>query len=331
MNFDFGEVLTRAWQIIWKYKVLWIFGMLSSCGGGGNGSNNSNRFSGEGGGNELLQNNVTREIVRAIENFGAWLEQNPWAVFALIAFVLVAWFVQIALVNIGKIGLIRGAYRADSDAQAIRFGELWSESLTYFWRAIGLSLTVWGPVLVVLIGLALLFVLPIAVSETGGADAQALLATGMGLFVIAFCCCLFPVLVLLKLYYLQAERALLLEDLGVFESIRRGWEAFSANFLGLIIMGVVLFVINVILGIAIAVPVYIMVIPLVLQLAAGTVDTWTPILVTMGLLCAYAPVAWFLSGVVASYVQTVWTLVYVRAMGLPKKDADAPVFIESNA
>ena len=35
MNFNFGEVLTRAWQIIWKHKVLWIFGFLAGCGQGG--------------------------------------------------------------------------------------------------------------------------------------------------------------------------------------------------------------------------------------------------------------------------------------------------------
>ena len=29
MKFDFGEVLSRAWQITWKYKVLWIFDLLS--------------------------------------------------------------------------------------------------------------------------------------------------------------------------------------------------------------------------------------------------------------------------------------------------------------
>jgi hypothetical protein len=28
MNFDFGEVLSRAWQITWKHKVLWIIGIL---------------------------------------------------------------------------------------------------------------------------------------------------------------------------------------------------------------------------------------------------------------------------------------------------------------
>src|SRR5437773_2631742 len=28
-NFNFGEILTRAWQIIWKHKILWVFGILA--------------------------------------------------------------------------------------------------------------------------------------------------------------------------------------------------------------------------------------------------------------------------------------------------------------
>ncbi len=28
MNFDVGDVLTRAWQITWKHKVLWVFNMF---------------------------------------------------------------------------------------------------------------------------------------------------------------------------------------------------------------------------------------------------------------------------------------------------------------
>jgi len=46
---DIGEVLSRAWKIIWKYKVLWIFGILASCGqgggGGGGGGNSGYRYS----------------------------------------------------------------------------------------------------------------------------------------------------------------------------------------------------------------------------------------------------------------------------------------------
>src|SRR6266498_523268 len=28
MTFDFGEVLSRAWQLTWKHKVLWIIGLV---------------------------------------------------------------------------------------------------------------------------------------------------------------------------------------------------------------------------------------------------------------------------------------------------------------
>src|SRR5512145_3031259 len=28
MNFNFGEVLTRAWQITWKHKNLWLAGIV---------------------------------------------------------------------------------------------------------------------------------------------------------------------------------------------------------------------------------------------------------------------------------------------------------------
>src|SRR5215204_6597599 len=41
-NFNFGEILTRAWQIIWKHKVLWVFGILASCGRGGSSGNSGN-------------------------------------------------------------------------------------------------------------------------------------------------------------------------------------------------------------------------------------------------------------------------------------------------
>ena len=34
---DFGEVLTKTWKIIWKYKILWLFGIFASCSGGGGG------------------------------------------------------------------------------------------------------------------------------------------------------------------------------------------------------------------------------------------------------------------------------------------------------
>ena len=38
---DIGEVLSKAWKIIWRHKVLWIFGIFAGCGSAGTGSGNA--------------------------------------------------------------------------------------------------------------------------------------------------------------------------------------------------------------------------------------------------------------------------------------------------
>ncbi len=70
MNFNFGEVLTRAWQITWKYKVLWIFGILASCSrGGGGGSSGGSSVSGGSDGNGYSPFD-TGEAGRVFEQIG---------------------------------------------------------------------------------------------------------------------------------------------------------------------------------------------------------------------------------------------------------------------
>ena len=65
MNFNFGEVLTRAWQITWKFKVLWIFGILAGCARGGGGGSG-------GGGNTGVETqgpNLPPQMERWFETF----------------------------------------------------------------------------------------------------------------------------------------------------------------------------------------------------------------------------------------------------------------------
>ena len=70
MSFNFGEVLTRAWQIIWKHRVLWIFGILASCGRGGGGGNG-------GGGNSGFQTQGPDiNVPPQLEQFFNWVAQN---------------------------------------------------------------------------------------------------------------------------------------------------------------------------------------------------------------------------------------------------------------
>ncbi|MBU3748790.1 MAG: hypothetical protein FGM36_16185, partial [Burkholderiaceae bacterium] len=52
MKIDLGKILTRAWQIIWNHKVLWVFGILAGFAGGSGGSGN-------GGGSDYDQNGTS--------------------------------------------------------------------------------------------------------------------------------------------------------------------------------------------------------------------------------------------------------------------------------
>ncbi len=72
-NFNFGEVLTRAWKTIWKHKVLWIFGILASCargGGSSNGGGGSSSYQTSSGENTLFPGwQVERVIIKQV---GTW-------------------------------------------------------------------------------------------------------------------------------------------------------------------------------------------------------------------------------------------------------------------
>lgn len=327
MNFDIMEVVTRAWQITWKYKVLWIFGMLASCGRGSNSSSSNNQgrtsngqFSSDG----PFSNEMLQQMREFFERVGNWFSENPWVIVALVLCFLLVWILQTFLTVTGSIGLIRGAHQADLGAEQIMFGSLFSESLRYFWRVIGLGLTVFLPVILVLIGF---FVLIITFSDKTPSSGAAIPGVIL-LMVISLCCCFLPLMIALGLYYSQALRALILEDLGVFKSLLRGWEVFRKNIIGLILMSVIIFVINLIIGLIVAIPIYIAIFPLLFKIMGEGITSWQPFLVAGTFLVCYSPIAWFLNGVLTTYTETIWTLIYLRVTQ-PKEIT--PIFLQANA
>jgi hypothetical protein len=328
MNFNFGEVLVRAWKIIWKHKVLWIFGILASCGsGGGNSSGNSRSGNGDFSENPFA-NDMMRDVIAFFERAVEWIEENPWVIFAFVGVILVLWLLQIVLTNVGQIGLIRGAYHAEMGVEKIRFGELFTESLGYFWRMIGLWLVVWLPIILALVGIFVAFFFSL---EGELLTEEAEIFGALGLFFLAFCCCLIPFMFVLGLYYLQVERALVLENKGVFSSLARGWQVFRENVVGIFVMGVVLTIVNLITSIIIGIPALIIAMPLMISFLRGNIETWQPFIVAGVFLCLYSPVAWVLNGIVMSYVQTVWTLIYTSVTKQPVEETNNPIILEANA
>ncbi len=291
MNFNFGEVLTRAWQITWKYKVLWIFGILAGCAEGSGGSgNNGIRNGGDG-------NNPFPQYQQYADAFGRWITENWWVVvlFVIVIFVLI--IIAIFLGTIGRIGLIRGTLQAETGTSMPAFGALFSQSTPFFWRIFGLSL---------LFGLAV-FAVFFSLFMAG------VLTAGIGfLCILPIICILIPVMIFLGLVLEQAYIAMVKENLGIVEGWNRGWTVVRNNLGPILVMWLIMGVLTFIIGLLIALPIILIFIPAVFAYAVGNQQDFTPLLIAGGISLLYLPILILLRGILATYKGSAWTLTYLR-------------------
>jgi len=323
MNFNFGEILTRAWQIVWKHKVLWIFGILASCSRGGS-SFNSNSSSGGGDGGGFGQPDLPPQVMQWIQT----IEENLVAfTIALCVVVLLIWAVTLFLGTIGKIGLIRGTFQADGGAEALIFGQLFSESMPYFWRMFGLSLIVAIPILVVFAALFAGLIL-FAIPASAGSDEFAVGLLAFLPLLIGCFCLLIPVMFVVGMIVRQAENAIVLEEMGVLPGLSRGWEVFRKNLGPVIVMAIILAIVGVIAGFILAIPFFLIFIPGMIAYFAGGGQNNTPLILMGVCFCLYFPVSLLINGVLIAYTESAWTLTYMR---LTKPQDNVPMVLEANA
>lgn len=318
---NYSEVLSKSWKIIWKYKILWVFGILAGCaessGGGSGGGGSSSGYTNGGydngnfnfNGNEFLS--TLESYVYKVTDF---IQNIPWWVWVLAAILLMALIVvSIFLGIVGRTGLIRGASQGDSDPVKLSFGELWRESLPFFWRIFLLDLLYFG------VGLAvtLILVLPL------------ILLTVLSLGLIWLClipliCLLVPVMWALDIFIKQSYIALINDNLGVFDAVKRAWQIFKPNVGHMIIMGLILFFGSLVIGLIISLPVLIAVLPVVFGFMNNTAESMrSGVIAALVIFAIYMPVGILLSGILRSYIYTAWTLTYRRLSAAP---AEAQVY-----
>jgi hypothetical protein len=301
---NYSEILSRAWQIIWKHKVLWIFGILAGCassGGGGGGGGGNTNFSRDG--------QAPSQLQPYLNQAKAYFDSVPLQTWILIAIgiallVLILVVLAIFLGTIGRIALIRGAQQADQDLEArLTFGELFKGSRPYFWRVFLLNL---------LVGLVF-FVVGILLAV--GAILGVVVTLGIGILcLIPLLCLLVPVAIVISVVIEQATIAIVVENLGVLDGLRRGWEVVKTNAGPMVVMWLILDLgIRGIAGIIIALPMLLVFAPLLIGVFANAQQALqTGLVVSLVCCAAYLPVLIILSGILQSYVSSAWTLTFLR-------------------
>jgi len=305
---DFGEVLAKAWDTIWKHKVLWIFGILAGCGSqagssGGQGVN----YRIDPGDFDILPSG-TRHFFFQVER---WFNEIPEETFIAVVVGLVLLGILIGLLIyvlsvFGHVGVVKGTLQVDRGAEKLTFGQLSKDALPFMWRALGLNLLAFVVVFLVALVLgAILFGVSIATLGLG----VCLLLPGV--------CLLIPLAAVVGVYLEQANVALVVEDCGIFEAFKHGWRVLSENLANMVIMALILIIGAGLVNFLIGLPLLALLLPVLAALFGG-VSLSSQTLFTGGLVVGlvgfllYLPVMLLLSGVLQAYVKSAWTLTYMR-------------------
>lgn len=261
---DYGNLLSRSWRVVWDHKFMIVLGFLAALGSGM--SSNSNNFNWQADSGDF-QNMPFIDVPFTQADFAEILPVIGAMAAGALCFAILLGIVLWILRLTAQAGMIDAASRLDA-GQKVSFGEAMSAGWSKIWNMIALDLLLFGVVFLTVIFFILLMVLTAggsAAAFAGGASSgqdfwAPFAALGGGL--IALICCLICGLVLFFILVgvisTFAQRAIVLENQGIVDAIKRAWEVIRAN-LGEVIILLILFLV---LGIMVSIVTAVVAVPI---------------------------------------------------------------------
>ena len=279
-------MLKRAWSIIWENKFLILLGIIVALGSGGRGGGLGSGGGGSSGNGESSYDFPFGDMPTLRAEIGFPEVVIGLAALAVISFALLVAILVWVAATIARGGLIAGVNTIEGGG-ASSFAAAWYAGWDKGWRLLGIGIAPAIPTFILaLAGLATAGVLA---GLWGWLGQNVSVAAGIGLGVpfVVLACILVPIALALSLLRTFANRACMLEDLGVMASYRRGLEVLVTNIGPAIVLFLVQVGISIALGLVLFLPGLLMV-----------------------LCCILWPVLLAIKGTVTSYFSTLWTLAW---------------------
>jgi hypothetical protein len=292
MALDFGEVLARAWKITWENKIFWVFGIFAIVV--------SYLF---------LPLGLAPSVgIFMSEGNPFWLEEPGFWIgyFGLFLIIMIVSFFVGAL---SQAAISVGVLRIEQGAEKFSFGELFKASRPLFWRFLGvMSLYAGG----LLLFMGAVWGLQMLVS---------IFTLGLGTI------CLTPLSVLI--YPLtavgygwmeQALASIVVDDLGVYHAVRRGWQVFRANLMPVIVMTLILYIGAGLVSGLVSIPLMAPFFAFFFTFIEGVEASRT--IWVVSLLCGviYIPFLAVFQSVALTFMKSGWLLTYLRLTRNTKTD-----------
>lgn len=323
---DYSRLIKRAGQITWRYKFLWIFGVIMAlCGQGSGGRANFQM-------NYRVPAPFDPET--GFPEFPAFfpepLGQTPISVYIVAGLSLLIVFLAVALVvgAIGRGALIKSVGRVET-GESISLATSWRDGLA---KAVLLGLLqaiLYGPLVILWTTVAIVVLtryLPFfgqLFKNAPNLDRQGPppfvddFFTFFPLFISTICgvvCISFILQIVIALFLTFGSRGIVLENKGVFDSFSRSWFLFRKNLGPTILLAFIMFLIATVVSVVLAIPAMAIMFPIMISTMPNIFSDAGPSTLNYVLLGGAGIVIFlifsFVNGVLSVFVEALWTLAY---------------------
>ena len=305
---EYGRILKQAGITIWKHKVIIWFGFLMIIP-------------------SLLMGFVVGGFFFFFNEDNISSFFNPYAsapdinpLFPVLIVIVFLGFTifSYVMMALSFAGVIKGTFDLEKQEHNISFGELWDSTLPYIGRVFGVFFLVFFAIFL-FFGSFMLFGALVGV-----------VTAGIGFMcLMPFFLLMLPLELVAYLFASLAMPAVVVENLGVFDALRRAWDVVKQKFWSSVLMAIILLFIQWALSMIIMLP-----IQAVQFFAMFSMDitnyTPDPGSFFRGfaiLMVIFIPLASLVQGLGMTYANAAWTLTFMHLTQKPVLP-ETPVFIE---
>ncbi len=311
----FGKIIRHAWDITWRYKALWLFGLLASCVASRSSFGFGRSYGPAAGKN--IDIDLGEQAFLTFQRWGGWALEHGLLLVALFFAFLVLGVVLRLLGLLGQGGLIYGVQQIETAPEKdLTLKNLWQGAAAVFWPLFGLFLLQ----AVLAWGLVLIFFGPSAAVMTVGIIKEKIPWLILGFILMVFVLMAFVAVIMVwEILYVFAQREIVIRKNNVLDSVVHSWRLLWKNLGEIVVMGLFVFLLRLVYAAVLLVPLMPMGLAFSRWLAGANTVPWTLIIVNIVI---YIPLAIFVNSVYTTFESAVWTLVYREVVILPSAAAD---------
>jgi len=247
-----------------------------------------------------------------------FVESPVYGVLFFLFFIFV-FLISYVLYGVSSSAVVLGVMRADGDVEHFTFRGLLNDSKPYWWRVLGVMLLIG-------FGVSLFFLVIFGCMSIFGA-----VTIGLGyICMLPLMLLMYPVMLALYGIIEESQVAVIVDELGVTDAIRRGWELVRANFWRIVLISLVVYLgigfLSTIVMLPLMSPFFF--IPFLMDSGQFDPSPRTIMLFMGGFSLLFFPIMALIQGIGITLLKSTYTLVYLR---LTRSQENTPVVLEENA